>query len=67
LEVWYRQAKTKAMTMTGTTTSIITEKASNSRPRSASAIGPLGFRTTARSQALASRAALRPSPSDAIE
>src|SRR5258708_16447909 len=44
-----------AMTMTGTTTISITEKASISRPRSASAIGPLGLRTTARSHAPASR------------
>ena len=42
--------------MTGTTTISITEKASISRPRSASAIGPLGLSTTARSQAPASRA-----------
>src|SRR5258708_14241936 len=40
-----------AMTMTGTTTISITEKASINRPRSASAIGPLGLRTTARSHA----------------
>src|SRR6476646_5611843 len=45
------------MTMTGTTTTSITEKASISRPRWASAIGPLGLRTTARSQAPAERAA----------
>ena len=44
------------MTMTGTTTIIITVKASNSRPRWASAIGPLGLRTTARSQPPARRA-----------
>ena len=34
------------MTMTGTTTIIMTVKASIIRPRSASAIGPLGLRTT---------------------
>ncbi len=44
------------MKMTGTTTTIITVKASISRPRSASAIGPLGLRMTARSQPPANRA-----------